>query len=358
MEDRQPPAYGLAAYDFDLPPELIAQTPAEHREESRLLVLDRPRGAIAHSRFADIAARLRPGDLLVVNDTKVVPARLTGRKETGGRVELLVLDPCKPEGEGGGESHCCLVKTSKRLRAGQMIHLKDGSRAEVAEVLEDGKAAVRFPGPGPLLDLLDRAGEMPLPPYIVRKPGDGAVDDAARYQTEYAKNPGAVAAPTAGLHFSRPLLESLEARGVSIAPITLHVGYGTFSPVRTEDIRDHAIHSEYVEVSRESAERIQKAREESRRIVAVGTTVVRTLEWIASRSGEIVPTTGFCGHYIYPGYRFRAVGAMITNFHLPRSSLILLVSAFAGREAILSAYEEAKRLRYRFFSYGDAMLIV
>lgn len=349
-------SFKLSDYDFELPRELIAQMPALRREDSRLLVLDRSRSAVEHSRFGNIGDFLRPGDLLVVNDTRVVPARLLGHKDSGGRTELLVLDPYKPAETGGEEGYCCLVRMSKHVRAGQLIQLKDGLTAEIVAPLEDGKARVRFPGN--LLDILNKIGEVPLPPYIVRKPDYTPVDDFACYQTEYAKTPGAVAAPTAGLHFSRTLLEKLQNAGVERVAVTLHVGYGTFAPVRAEDIREHRIHSEFVEVSAEAADKIDRAKREGRRVVAVGTTVVRTLEWIHAERGRICEYTGQCSHYIYPGYQFGVVDCMITNFHLPKSSLILLVSAFAGRDRIFAAYEEAIREGYRFFSYGDAMLIL
>lgn len=351
-------SFRLSDYDFDLPPELIAQTPALKREDSRLLVLDRSNGGVEHSRFDRIGGFLKPGDLLVVNDTRVVPARLMGHKESGGRTELLVLDPYKSAEFGAEEGYCCLVRMSKRIRAGQVIQLKDGQCAEIVAPLEDGKAQVRFPDCDNLLNLLDRIGEVPLPPYILRKADCSPVDDFACYQTEYARTPGAVAAPTAGLHFSKPLLESLKHAGIDIVAVTLHVGYGTFAPVRAEDIREHRIHSEFVEVSAQTADAVARARGEKRRVVAVGTTVVRTLEWVYAEAGRVCGYSGSCRHYIYPGYHFGVVDCMITNFHLPRSSLILLVSAFAGRDRILSAYREAIAERYRFFSYGDAMLIL
>lgn len=352
------PSFRLEDYAFDLPPELIAQRPEPQRDASRLLVLDRSRNCLEHSRFDRIQRRFQPGDLLVVNNTRVVPARLRGFKESGGRAELLVLDPYKSPENGAREGYLCLVKTSKHVRCGLRIALPDGIRAEILEVLDDGKARVRFYSGSPLLEILDRAGEVPLPPYIARKPGPEPVDDTACYQTVYARNPGAVAAPTAGLHFSTALMENLRKMGVEIAAITLHVGYGTFAPVRCEDIRDHRMHSEYFEVDAGAAGAVSRAKNEGRRVVAVGTTVVRTLEWLHARQGEVRPFRGLCDHYIYPGYRFSVVDTMITNFHLPGSSLILLVSAFAGRDRILSAYAEAVRARYRFFSYGDAMLIV
>ena len=355
MEGNQAISFRIEDYDFELPPELIAQVPSPVRDDSRLLILDRLDGSVRHSRFHQVGTFLNPGDLMVVNDTKVVPARLVGHKETGGRIELLVLDPYKSPGPG--EGYCCLVKASKGPGAGQTIHLEQGIRAEIVAPLGEGKAWVRFLGDYGLLEILDRIGRVPLPPYIARQ-GDAAVDDSACYQTEYACKPGAVAAPTAGLHFSKPLLEDIRENGIELAAVTLHVGYGTFAPLRCEDIRDHRMHSEYVEVSRETADKVVKAKKDGRRVVAVGTTVVRTLEWVNDRKGGIGPFSGQCDHYIFPGYRFKVVDRMITNFHLPQSSLILLVSAFAGRRNILDAYGEAVRQRYRFFSYGDAMLIL
>ncbi|GLI33782.1 tRNA preQ1(34) S-adenosylmethionine ribosyltransferase-isomerase QueA [Desulforhabdus amnigena] len=351
-------AYHLRDYSYNLPEELIAQVPSSTREASRLLVLDRSRDVVEHRCFNEVSRYLRPGDLLVVNDTRVVPARLHGNKETGGRVELLVLDPYKSPERGEAEGYRCLVKAAKRTKPGSVIELEGGERAKVLTPLNEGKAMVRFLSSEPLLTLLDRIGEVPLPPYIRRDDGIAPVNDSASYQTVYASSPGAVAAPTAGLHFSDAMLQELKEGGIEQARVTLHVGYGTFAPIRVEDIRDHEMHSEYVEVSPKASERIGKARKEGRRVVAVGTTVVRTLEWVALKCGALRPYSGLCNHYIYPGYRFQMVDAMITNFHLPQSTLLLLVSAFAGRERILKAYGEAIDNRYRFFSYGDAMLIL
>ncbi len=350
--------FRLEDYDYDLPPELIAQRPAPAREHSRLLILDRSSGALGHSRFDRIGQHLRPGDLLVVNDTRVVPARLTGRKKTGGTVELLVLDPHKPPGPGCIEGHCCLVRASKGVRAGQVIELSEGICAEVISAPVGGMAQVRFSGASGIVDILDRIGLTPLPPYIGRASGKAAPDDRICYQTEYARHPGAVAAPTAGLHFTKSLLGGLTASGIEIAALTLHVGYGTFAPIRCADIRKHRMHPEFIGIAEETADAVNRAKRERRRVVAVGTTVVRSLEWLFAKQGEIAPFRGMCDHYIYPGCRFAVVDCMVTNFHLPKSSLILLVSAFAGRSRILSAYREAVRERYRFFSYGDAMLIL
>ncbi len=358
MADSLEASFRLADYDFDLPPELIAQRPAPVREQSRLMVLERSCGAIEHSRFDRIGQYLRPGDLMVVNDTRVVPARLMGRKDTGGMVELLVLDPYKPPELGALEGYCCLAKASKPIRAGQAIELAEGIGAEVISAPVDGRAQVRFSGDSSIVSILDRIGQTPLPPYIERISGQTAADDRICYQTEYARHPGAVAAPTAGLHFTESLLDSLGVAGIEVFALTLHVGYGTFAPIRCGDIRKHRMHPEFIEIGKETADAVNRAKRESRRVVAVGTTVVRTLEWVYANQGKIAPFRGMCDHYIYPGCRFAVVDCMVTNFHLPKSSLILLVSALAGRSLILSAYREAVRECYRFFSYGDAMLIL
>jgi S-adenosylmethionine:tRNA ribosyltransferase-isomerase len=348
----------LSSYDYELPPERIAQAPAERRDASKLLVLDRETGAVRHRRFDDIADCLAPGDLLVVNDTRVAPARLLGRKESGGRIELLVLQPYLDAETIAREGVLCLTRASKPVRTGSVVDLGKGFRAKVIAREAGGRARVQFLSDAPLLDILAEIGRVPLPPYIRREEDEPVVEDAASYQTVYARAPGAVAAPTAGLHFSEAVFDALRSHGVEIASVTLHVGYGTFSPIREEDIRQHRMHSEYAEISPEAAGRIEAARSAGRRIVAVGTTSVRILEWVVSRLGKIDAFAGPCDHYIYPGCRFGVVGAMVTNFHLPKSSLLFLVSAFAGREAILAAYREAIREGYRFFSYGDAMLIL
>ncbi|MDA8305232.1 MAG: tRNA preQ1(34) S-adenosylmethionine ribosyltransferase-isomerase QueA [Deltaproteobacteria bacterium] len=358
MADGKEPSLRIEDYDYDLPPELIAQHPAPARELSRLLVLDRCAGAAHHSRFDKIGEYLRPGDLLVVNDTRVVPARLVGRKKTGGRVEFLVLDPYKPPELGETEGYCCLTKASKPVRTGQIVEFAEGICAEVVSAPMDGKVRVRFPGASNIVDVLDRIGRTPLPPYIEREAAEPSEADLICYQTEYARQPGAVAAPTAGLHFTKSLLNDLAASGIEVAALTLHVGYGTFSPVRCEDIREHRMHAEFIEIGEQTANTVNRAKREHRRVVAVGTTVVRTLEWVFAKRGELTPFRGMCDHFIYPGYRFAVVDSLVTNFHVPKSSLILLVSALAGRRLILSAYREAVRERYRFFSYGDAMLIL
>ncbi len=350
--------YDLTTYDYGLPEELIAQVPAEFREKSRLLVLDRRTGKTAHRHFEEITTFLLPGDLLVVNNTRVVPARLKAFKATGGRVEILVLDPYKSEEDALRQGHMCLVRSSKPVQGGMILHLEDGTQAMVRKVEGNGRIMLQFPPEKPLLELLESCGEVPLPPYIQRNDSVQQVNDHLSYQTVYACRPGAVAAPTAGLHFSSSLLQRLSAMGVETAAVTLHVGYGTFSPIRTRDFRQHTMHSEHVEVTGETAQLIKAAKDSGRRVIAVGTTVVRTLEWVASMGADCRAFSGPCDHYIYPGYVFKVVDAMITNFHLPKSSLLLLVSAFAGREKILNAYEKAVSHRYRFFSYGDAMFIV
>jgi len=331
-------------FAYDLPPELIAQAPLPERSASRLLVLDGATGRIEDRRFPDLVELLRPGDLLVLNDTRVVPARLHGRKPTGGRVEILlerVLGPRRARVQ---------VRASKSPKAGSYIELPGGARA-----LVEGRA-------GELFDLeFDRDvqpyfaahGEVPLPPYIERAPAD---EDRERYQTVFARTPGAVAAPTAGLHFDEALFARLEARGVERAYLTLHVGAGTFAPVRTEQIEAHRLHPEWVSVPPELCERIAKARSRGGRIVAVGTTAVRALE-TAALGGRLEPFEGETDLFIYPGFTFRVVDALVTNFHLPESSLLMLVAAFAGRERTLAAYRHAVEERYRFFSYGDAMFV-
>ncbi len=352
------PEYRLASYDYFLPEELIAQQPADRREAARLLVLDCVAGATAHRHFAKIGQLFRPGDLLVLHNTKVFPARLLGSKTSGGRVELLLLH--FPETRQAGEAAAlALLRSSKRPKPGSLLHFVDDLQARVEELLPDGKVSVvlRYPPEAELAVLLEQHGQLPLPPYI-RRPEGSTSADALRYQTEYAKHIGSVAAPTAGLHFSRNLLAGLEAQGVRQAAVTLHVGYGTFAPVRCEDIRQHELHKEFVHVPPETAEAVNATRAAGGRIWAVGTTTARTLEFATARTGCIEPTEGLCGLYIYPGWQFKAVDNLITNFHLPQSSLLFLVSALAGRERLLAAYAEAVAQRYRFFSYGDAMAVI
>lgn len=357
----------LEDYDFDLPPEQIAQFPAPQRDRSRLLVLDTGTNELAHHQFADVIDYLRPGDLLVVNTTKVFPARLLGHKQTGGKVELFLLSFPRLATSSNLPAPWqeatvpALIKSSKRPKPGALLHFSEELKARVEGFSEDGKAQVTLlynPHNAQSLEaLIEAHGQMPLPPYISRPHGSSS-EDLHRYQTRYARHTGSVAAPTAGLHFSDALLENITAKGVEIASIVLHVGYGTFAPVRAEDIRDHVIHREAVEISAATAEKINQVRAAGGRIWAVGTTTVRTLEFAADQQGNIRPLTGECDLFIYPGFQFRAVDNMITNFHLPKSSLLFLVSALAGRQRILSAYREAVAKDYRFFSYGDAMAII
>ena len=346
--------FSLDDYDYELPPERIAQTPADRRDGSRLMRLDRRTGALAHHRFDALAELLEPGDALVVNDTAVVPARLLGRKDSGGRVEVFLIDYADGTRSAGGGFACeCLVRSSKPTRAGVRIRFEGGLTGTVVRA-EGGSCRVEFAADGDFDAVLDRVGHVPLPPYI-RRPDRAA--DRSTYQTVYAAVRGAVAAPTAGLHFTPELIARLRGRGVRVLPITLHVGYGTFAPVRVADIRAHRMHAERFAIPAGTAEGIAAARTAGGRVVAVGTTVVRTLEDAADEQGRIRPGTGSCELFIHPGYRFKVVDAMVTNFHLPRSTLLMLVSAFAGREPVLAAYREAVGAGYRFFSYGDAMLI-
>ncbi len=340
-----------ADFDYQLPPELIAQRPLEPRDSSRLMVLRRVGGSIEHRRFSDLPDYLREGDVLVLNDSRVIPARLHGRGAGGGRVELLLLRRC---GDGAWEA---LVKPGRRLRAGSKIEIinKAGSPAGVsAEVLESGQGGiktVRFSDEA----ALNQLGEVPLPPYIHTE-----LADPQRYQTVYARESGSAAAPTAGLHFTPRLLGELERRGVSCLFVTLHVGLDTFRPVRVEDPRRHTIYREYGVLSQEVAAKLSRAKEEKRRIICVGTTAVRLVEQAAqaSHSCQVDPVDGWVSLFILPGYRFRLVDALVSNFHLPRSTLLMLVSAFAGREHILQAYRQAIAAGYRFYSFGDAMLII
>jgi len=352
--------YSPNDYDFDLPEELIAQTPEARRDESRLLLLSRRSGALSHRRFHELCDFLVPGDVLVVNDTRVVPARLVGKKETGGRVEVLILDYARSveAATGAGPVTCeCLVKTARPARPGTRVFFDGGLTAEIGDCIE-GVFSVSFFCDEDFGGLLEKIGSVPLPPYIRREANAERAVDSAAYQTVYAARNGAAAAPTAGLHFTRSLLEKIRAMGVTVATITLHVGYGTFRPVKVADIREHAMHSEDFTISDATAEAVNRARAEGRRVVAVGTTCVRTLEYASDDRGRIAPGAGQCDLFVYPGYRFRVVDAMITNFHLPKSTLMMLVAAFAGRQQILAAYREAVEMRYRFFSYGDAMMIV
>lgn len=333
---------------FELPPELIAQDPLEDRSASRLLVLDKRTGAVSHHVFRDVEDYLHPGDCLVLNDTKVIPARLLGEREgTGGHVEVLLLK------RKSGDVWETLVKPGKKCRPGNLLTFGGGLlRGEVLETVEEGNRLIRFIYDGIFEEVLDRLGEMPLPPYITHK-----LQDKNRYQTVYAKYEGSAAAPTAGLHFTRELLEKIAGKGVRIAYVTLHVGLGTFRPVKEDDILNHHMHSEYYQVSEEAAELINRTKKEGGRVICVGTTSCRTVESAADESGRVNPGCGDTDIFIYPGYQFKVLDALITNFHLPESTLVMLVSALAGREQVLAAYREAIEERYRFFSFGDAMLI-
>ena len=334
-------------FDYELPESLIAQTPLKDRSSSRLLVLDRFNGDIEHKHFNNIIDYLNKGDVLVLNDTKVIPARLMGVKEdTGAVIELLLL---KDLGEDVWE---CLSRPQKRLHVGTIIKFSDELSSEVTEILDDGVTRVKLLYNGILLEILDRLGEMPLPPYIHEK-----LKEKDRYNTVYARNIGSAAAPTAGLHFTNELLEELKNKGVIITNVTLHVGLGTFRPVEVDDIKDHHMHTEYYEMSLDTANILNKAKDEKRRIIAVGTTSTRTLETIMNKYNKFVECSGNTDIFIYPGYKFLAIDGLITNFHLPKSTLVMLVSAFSKKEYILNAYKEAINNKYRFFSFGDAMFI-
>jgi S-adenosylmethionine:tRNA ribosyltransferase-isomerase len=367
--------FDLESYQYELPPDQIAQFPPEKREQSRLLVLDCRNDRIDDMKFADILDFFNPGDLLVVNDTRVFPARLEGRKETGGKMELFLLEypdfnKTVPLENQNRQPHkrkiACvtvrgLLKSSKKAKRGSRFFFNDNLEAELLQYLVDGKAQVRLcfnmsSGLNPE-EILIASGRIPLPPYIHRDDRDHP-EDRERYQTLFAQKPGAVAAPTAGLHFSKSILRKLHAKHIQIAPITLHVGYGTFAPVRVKDIRDHNIHDEYIEIGSETAALINQTRKAGKRVWAVGTTTARTLEFAAAETGQVEAKQDWCGLYIYPGYRFKVVNGLITNFHLPGSSLLFLVAALTGRSRILHAYDTAIRLGYRFYSYGDAMLVI
>ncbi|MCK5310837.1 MAG: tRNA preQ1(34) S-adenosylmethionine ribosyltransferase-isomerase QueA [Desulfobacteraceae bacterium] len=351
--------YSLKDYNFDLPQERIAQSPMEKRDESRLLLLKKETGLVSHYFFKDITDLLKKGDLLVINNTKVIPARLKGKKETGGKVEVLIIDfteGLKTHKENAYFECDCLVKASKSPKKGACLFFDQKLEAVVIEN-RGSVCKIRFKGYEDFLDTLNRIGDIPLPPYIKRESGKALDSDKDNYQTVYAQKEGAVAAPTAGLHFTDSLMKKLLSKGVEIVNITLHVGYGTFVPVKVEDIRDHEIHSEFYSVSEQAADQINKAKVGGRRVITVGTTSMRTLEYLADKNGKVKACKGMCDIFIYPGYNFKCVDAMITNFHLPESTLIMLVSAFVGRENILKAYKTAIKEKYRFFSYGDAMLI-
>jgi len=352
----------LSDYDYPLPEGLIARHPLDRRDASRLLVLDRRSGARGHRRFTDWPGLLRAGDLLVLNDARVIPARLFGRKRgSGGRVELLLVRPdaetptdAALQGPAGALTWVCLGQASKGLKAGVVVELDGGAEATILDSMGEGELRVRFAAPESLGALLEHAGTLPLPPYLEREPEDA---DRTRYQTVYARVAGSVAAPTAGLHLTEAMLADLERRGVERAFVTLDVGPGTFLPVRGEDESQHRMHPERYQVPPATASAFARARRDGRRVVAVGTTVVRTLESAVQPDGSLRPGPGSTTLFIRPGHRFAAVDALLTNFHLPRSTLLMLVSAFAGRDPVLAAYREAVEQHYRLFSYGDAMFI-
>lgn len=338
----------LKDFNYDLPEELIAQDPLEDRSSSRLMVLHKDTGRIGHKIFRDIIDYLNPGDCLVINDTKVIPARLMGIKEdTGAAIEVLLL---KRNADDVWE---CLVKPGKKARTGARIVFGEGLLVgEIVDVIEDGNRMIKFHYEGIFEEILDKLGQMPLPPYITHK-----LQDKNRYQTVYARNEGSAAAPTAGLHFTKELLEKIKEKGVNVVSITLHVGLGTFRPVKVDKIEEHHMHTETFNISKEAADTINRARAAGGRVIAVGTTSCRTLESAATDDGTIPARSGDTDIFIYPGYKFKAIDCLITNFHLPESTLIMLVSALAGRDNIMNAYETAVKERYRFFSFGDAMFI-
>lgn len=334
---------------YDLPGELIAQDPLEDRTASRLLVLNKKTGELEHKIFSDVIDYLNEGDCLIINNTRVIPARLIGEKEgTGGKVEILLL---KRLADDVWET---LVKPGKKLRPGALVTFGDGRlKAEILEIADEGNRLVKFYYEGIFEEILDSLGEMPLPPYITHK-----LEDKEMYQTVYAKFNGSAAAPTAGLHFTTELLDKIEKKGIKIAGITLHVGLGTFRPVKVDDVNNHHMHTEWYEVNAEAADIINETKKNGGRVICVGTTSCRTVESVADENGHLSPKTGETDIFIYPGYEFKIMDGLITNFHLPESTLVMLVSAFAGKDQVLSAYETAVKERYRFFSFGDAMLII
>ena len=341
--------YTTKDFDFDLPEELIAQTPLKDRTSSRLLVVDKTTHTIEDKHFSDLLDELEEGDTLVVNNTRVLPARLYGTKEeTGAHIEVLLLTNTE------GDKWETLVKPAKRMKVGSVVIFGDGRlKATVVEELEQGGRIIEFSYEGVFLEVLESLGEMPLPPYIKER-----LEDKERYQTVYAKENGSAAAPTAGLHFTEELMQQIRNKGVNIVPVTLHVGLGTFRPVSVDSLEDHKMHSEYYNVSKETADMIEATKKSGKRVIAVGTTSIRTLETVArDNDGHVVPTSGWTDIFISPGYEFRVVDAFVTNFHLPKSTLVMLVSAYLGREFTLEAYQHAIEERYRFFSFGDAMFV-
>ena len=334
-------------FSFDLPPELIAQSPIVERDHSRLLCLDKKTGSISHHFFYDLPSFLDEGDCLVINDSRVLTARLLGNRNNGGAAEILLLRDL------GGDDWECLCRPGKKLREGSRISFGEGQlTCEIMEILSGGNRRVHFSYQGIFLEILDQLGKMPLPPYIKKE-----LTDKERYQTVYSRVLGSAAAPTAGLHFTEQLLQEIQEKGVTICPLTLHVGLGTFRPVKEEEIEHHEMHSEFCTIPDDTACAVNVAKAAGKRIIAVGTTSCRTLESFAEEDGTVSPGSKWTDIFIYPGYRFRCIDALVTNFHLPESSLIMLVSALAGRENVLAAYEEAVKEKYYFFSFGDAMFI-
>lgn len=333
---------------YDLPEELIAQDPLENRSDSRLMVLDKKTGAVSHHIFRDIVEYLQPGDCLVINDTKVIPARLIGSKEdTGAKIEVLLLK------RKTGDVWETLVKPGRKAKPGTRIQFGDGLLVgEVMDIVDEGNRLIHFEFDGIFEEILDQLGQMPLPPYITHQ-----LKDKDRYNTVYATHSGSAAAPTAGLHFTPELLRTIEEKGIDIARVTLHVGLGTFRPVKVDDVENHHMHSEFYMIDEAAAEKINRAKENGKRVICVGTTSCRTIESAADENGRLKPCSGWTEIFIYPGYRFKILDCLITNFHLPESTLIMLVSALAGQKHVLAAYEEAVKERYRFFSFGDAMFI-
>ena len=337
----------LSEFNYELPKELIAQTPIEKRDESRLMVLDREKQTIEHKTFKDIIDYLEPGDCLVRNNTKVLPARLYGKKETGAKVEFLLLNQIE------GDIWECIVRPGNKLHVGTKVEFGDGLlKANILEVMPGGTRKVEFKYDGIFNEILDKIGLMPLPPYIHEE-----LKQNERYQTVYAKYNGSAAAPTAGLHFTEELLQKIEEKGVKIANVTLHVGIGTFRPVKVENIEEHQMHSEHYYIKEEDVQKINETKERGKRVIAVGTTSCRVLETIADENGKVSVKEGDTQIFIYPGYKFKCLDGLITNFHLPESTLLMLVSALAGKEYIMNAYNEAVKQKYRFFSFGDAMFI-
>ncbi len=337
----------VSDFNYDLPEELIAQVPIKKRDESRLMVLDREKQTIEHRTFKDIIEYLEPGDCLVRNNTKVIPARIYGKKETGANVEFLLLNNIE------GDIWECIVRPGNKLHIETKVIFGDGIlKAEILDIMPGGTRKVKFEYKGIFNEILDKIGLMPLPPYIHEE-----LKEKDRYQTVYAKYNGSAAAPTAGLHFTEELLQKIEAKGIKIANVTLHVGIGTFRPVKEEKVEDHEMHSEHFYIKQEDVDKINETKKQGKRVIAVGTTSCRVLETIADENGMVKETEGDTQIFIYPGYKFKCLDGLITNFHLPQSTLLMLVSALAGKDFILKAYNEAVKEKYRFFSFGDAMLI-